>query len=105
MSSQPTLTRLENGISGRELDRLRDWLEQSYVASLAPSTSLVVLDIDSTDNPAHGPQEQVAFHGFTTSTWITRRSCSTARPGSSSRRCCGPGRRTPRAALRRSSSD
>jgi hypothetical protein len=64
LSSQPTLTRLENGISGRELNRLRDWLEQSYVASLAPSTPLVVLDIDSTDDPAHGAQEQVAFHGF-----------------------------------------
>ena len=64
LSSQPTLTRLEDGISGRELDRLRAWLEQSYVASLAPSTPLVVLDIDSTDDPAHGAQEQVAFHGF-----------------------------------------
>ena len=57
LSSQPTLTRLENGISGRELNRLRDWLEQSYVDSLDPSTSLVVLDIDSTDDPAHGSQE------------------------------------------------
>ncbi len=64
LSSQPTLTRFENGISGRELNRLRDWLERSYVDSLAPSTSLVVLDIDSTDDPAHGAQEQVAFHGF-----------------------------------------
>jgi hypothetical protein len=64
LSSQLTLTRLENEISGRELDRLRDWLEQSYVDSLAPSTSLVVLDIDSTDDPAHGAQEQVVFHGF-----------------------------------------
>jgi len=64
LSSQPTLTRLENGISGRELNRLRDWLERSYVDSLAPSTALVVLDIDSTDDPAHGAQEQVAFHGF-----------------------------------------
>ena len=64
MSSQPTLARLENGITGRELDRLRDWLDQPYVDSLAPSTSRGVLDIDSTDDPAHGAQEQVAFHGF-----------------------------------------
>lgn len=64
LSSQPTLTRLENGLSGRELNRLRDWLERTYVDSLAPSTALVVLDIDSTDDPAHGAQEQVAFHGF-----------------------------------------
>lgn len=64
LSSQPTLTRFENGLSGHELNRLRDWLECSYVDSLAPTTPLVVLDIDSTDDPAHGAQEQVAFHGF-----------------------------------------
>ncbi len=64
LSSQPTLTRFENGVSGRELNRLRRWFEQSYVDSLAPTTQTVVLDIDGTDDPTHGDQQLSFFHGF-----------------------------------------
>lgn len=64
LSSQPTLTRLENGITGRELNRLWRWFEQTYVDSLDPSTPSVVLDIDGTDDPTHGSQQQSFFHGF-----------------------------------------
>ncbi len=64
LSSQPTLTRFENGVSGRELNRLWRWFEQSYVDSLAPTTQTVVLDIDGTDDPTHGDQQLSFFHGF-----------------------------------------
>lgn len=64
LSSQPTLTRFENGISGRELNRLWRWFEQAYVDSLDPSTPSVVLDIDATDDETHGAQQQSFFHGF-----------------------------------------
>ncbi|MCC6805874.1 MAG: IS1380 family transposase [Deltaproteobacteria bacterium] len=64
LSSQPTLSRFENAIDGRALNRMRDWFEQSYVDSLDPSTEVVVLDIDSTDDETHGSQQLSFFHGF-----------------------------------------
>ena len=64
LSSQPTLTRFENGVTGRELNQLWRRFEQQHVDSLDPSRSFVVLDIDSTDDPTHGSQQQSFFHGF-----------------------------------------
>jgi hypothetical protein len=64
LSSQPTLSRFENAIDGRALNRMRDWFEQSYVDSLDSSTDVVVLDIDSTDDETHGAQQLSFFHGF-----------------------------------------
>jgi len=64
LSSQPTLSRFENGVTGRELNRLWRWFEQEYVESLAPTTQVVVLDIDGTDDPTHGAQQLSFFHGF-----------------------------------------
>lgn len=64
MSSQPTLSRFENAVTGRELNRLWREYESSYIDELAPATELVVLDIDSTDDPTHGDQQLSFFHGF-----------------------------------------
>lgn len=64
LSSQPTLSRFENGIGGRALRRLIRRFESDYVASLAEDTEQVILDIDSTHDPAHGQQELAFFHGF-----------------------------------------
>jgi hypothetical protein len=64
LSSQPTLSRFENGITGRELNQLWRRYEQQYVDRLDPATSFVVLDIDGTDDPTHGDQQLSFFHGF-----------------------------------------
>ena len=64
LSSQPTLSRLENAVGGRDLRQLWRVLEDLYVQSLSPDSSLVVLDIDATDDPTHGQQELAFFHGF-----------------------------------------
>ena len=64
LSSQPTLSRFENATTGRELNRLWRAYEQQYFDSLDPETTLVVLDIDSTDDPTHGDQQLSFFHGF-----------------------------------------
>lgn len=64
LSSQPTLSRFENGITGRDLNRLWRRFEQQYVDSLDPTTPFVVLDIDSTDDETHGSQQLAFFHGF-----------------------------------------
>ncbi len=54
LSSQPTLSRLENAIKGRHLNGLLNGLEQSFVDELPSDTTLVVLDIDSTTPPRRG---------------------------------------------------
>jgi hypothetical protein len=64
LSSQPTLCRLENSVSPRVLRRLSRQLENSYVASLPVDQEVVVLDIDSTDDPTYGAQQLSFFHGY-----------------------------------------
>jgi hypothetical protein len=64
LSSQPTLSRFENGVSGRTLNELRQRLEETYVAGLPADTQVVILDIDSTDDETHGRQQLSFFHGF-----------------------------------------
>ena len=64
LSSQSTLSRLENAITGRELNRLWREFERQYVDRLDPETAVVVLDIDGTDDETHGSQQLSMFHGF-----------------------------------------
>ena len=64
LSSQPTLSRLENAVGGERVRRLWQVLENQYVQTLAPDAPLVVRDIDSTDDPTHGEQQLAFFHGF-----------------------------------------
>jgi len=64
LSSQPTLSRFENAVTGRELNRLWREFERDYVDALVPTTELVVLDIDATDDETHGDQQLSFFHGF-----------------------------------------
>ena len=64
ISSQPTLSRFENAVTGRELNRLWREFERDYVDGLDPETDLVVLDIDGTDDETHGDQQLSFFHGF-----------------------------------------
>lgn len=64
LSSQPTLSRFENAVSGPTIGSLVRFLEQRYVASLDPKTALVMLDIDSTDDRTHGQQQLSFFNGF-----------------------------------------
>jgi len=64
LASQPTLSRLENRITRRQLVRLARVLVESYIAAHPGPRSLIILDIDSTDDPAHGRQQLALFHGF-----------------------------------------
>jgi hypothetical protein len=64
LSSQPTLSRLENAITGREHNRLWREFERQYIDELDPATTFVVLDIDGTDDETHGAQQLSMFHGF-----------------------------------------
>jgi len=64
LSSQPTLSRLENEVNAKAINSLCQSFEQAYVDALPADTSLVVLDIDPTDDETHGHQQLTFFHGF-----------------------------------------
>lgn len=63
LSSQPTLSRLEQGVTARTVVALQRQLEADYVSELPESTRVVVLDIDATADPTHGQQPLSFFHG------------------------------------------
>ena len=66
LASQPTLSRLENHISRHTAERLATALVDLYIHARGrhgPPTR-ILLDFDGTDDPAHGQQEGVAFHGY-----------------------------------------
>lgn len=67
LGSQPTLSRLENDLAWPAIHRLMragvDWFcEHAYGPDEHPSD--LVLDVDSTDDPAHGTQQLALFHGW-----------------------------------------
>ena len=64
LASQPTLSRLENSVSGFDLRRLHDLLVEQYLNRRGEAPKQVVLDVDATDDEAHGKQQQIHFHGF-----------------------------------------
>lgn len=64
LASQPTLSRLENEVTERQLQRLSRALLSQYLAHRPDPTGAIILDLDSTDDPTHGQQELACFHGF-----------------------------------------
>jgi hypothetical protein len=64
LSSQPTLSRLENAVDMKAIKQMLRLLENEYVASFTSPPQVVVLDIDTTDDPTHGQQQLSFFHGF-----------------------------------------
>ena len=64
LSSQPTLSRLENAVEVRMLRALVCEIEEQYVKSFVAAPEVIVLDIDSTDDPTHGQQQLSCFHGY-----------------------------------------
>jgi len=64
LASQPTISRFENRVSRPELYRLAQVLVDQFVASYDRPSTLIVLDFDDTEEPAHGEQEQVRYDGY-----------------------------------------
>lgn len=62
--SQPTLCRLENVMTRAIIWALSEAWVDRYVASIKPDRKRIVLDIDSTDDPAHGGQQLSFFNGY-----------------------------------------
>lgn len=64
LASQPTLSRFENVIDIPSLKRLRaDFIDQ-FIASFAAPPLRLTFDVDAVDDPAHGAQQLVLFHGY-----------------------------------------
>jgi Transposase DDE domain group 1 len=64
LASQPTLSRFENAITIRSLKQLRDVFIDQFIASFATPPSHLTFDLDAVDDPAHGEQQLVLFHGY-----------------------------------------
>src|SRR4051795_7281749 len=64
LASQPTLSRFENAVTIPDLWRLRDMLVDLFIQSFAPPPRPFTLDIDAFDDPAHGEQQLIMFHGY-----------------------------------------
>jgi Transposase DDE domain group 1 len=64
LASQPTLSRLENGVSAQELVHMSLALAQRVIAQLPADTRHVVLDVDASDDPCHGQQQFEEFNAY-----------------------------------------
>jgi len=64
LASQPTISRFENRISRSELSRMALVLLEQFLASYASPPSVSVLDVDDTEDPVHGEQEQARYDGY-----------------------------------------
>src|SRR5918997_6763178 len=66
LASQPTLSRLENAVDRHAVERLAARLADLYIRERgrAGVPARLVLDLDGTDDPAHGEQEGVRYHGY-----------------------------------------
>jgi hypothetical protein len=64
LASQPTLSRFENAVSIPDLWRLRDVLVDLFIQSFEKVPGHITLDIDAFDDPAHGEQQLIMFHGY-----------------------------------------
>ncbi len=64
LASQPTLSRFENAVSIPDLWRLRDVLVHLFLQSFETPPSHLTLDLDAFDDPAHGDQQLIMFHGY-----------------------------------------
>ena len=66
LASQPTLSRLENAVDRHACEALAEALVSVYLQQRqqAGPPRHLVLDLDGTDDPAHGRQPEMAYHGF-----------------------------------------
>ena len=64
LASQPTMTRLENGVSRSDLYRLAQALADGFIASYAMPPEALILDLDDTDDPTHGAQQGSLFNAY-----------------------------------------
>ena len=63
LASQPTLSRFENDVCFSENGELNEFLVESFIANVE-RPPLLIIELDSTDDPTHGQQQLTGFNGF-----------------------------------------
>lgn len=64
LCSQPTISRFENSISIKTIYKLSESWVDRYVSSIKKGRKQIVIDVDGTDDPAHGTQQLALFNGY-----------------------------------------
>src|SRR5437899_5448665 len=64
LASQPTLSRFENSVSRTEMYRMALVLMDQCIASYNRPPEVIGLDVDDTEDRAHGAQEQIRYDGY-----------------------------------------
>jgi Transposase DDE domain group 1 len=64
LASQPTMSRFENRVSRSELSRMARVLLDQFIASYATPPTVIVLDVDDTEDRVHGQQEHARYDGY-----------------------------------------
>lgn len=64
LASQPTMSRLENRVSVKELLRMGYALVDQFIASFDRAPEAIVLDLDPTSDHVHGRQQLALFNAF-----------------------------------------
>ncbi|MDD3441231.1 MAG: IS1380 family transposase [Kiritimatiellae bacterium] len=64
LGSQPTMTRLENAVTVRDLLKLGYAFVDQFIASYEQAPRLIVLDMDPTADAVHGQQQLALFNAY-----------------------------------------
>lgn len=64
LASQPTMSRLENAVSPRDLIRMGRQLLDFFVASYNNRPGVIIVDCDDTNNNTYGQQELTLFNNY-----------------------------------------
>src|SRR5215216_1537095 len=64
LASQPTISRFENRVSRTALYRMALVLMDQFIASYDSPPEVIVLDVDDTEDRAHGEQEHIRYDGY-----------------------------------------
>lgn len=64
LASQPTMSRLENRVTAKELLRMGYGLVDQFIGSFDQAPEAIVLDLDPTADHVHGSQQMALFNAF-----------------------------------------
>lgn len=64
LASQPTVSRLENRIGWEEIEHLNDLMVGWFIKTRNKRPKEIILDFDTTDDPAYGRQQLVLFNSY-----------------------------------------
>ncbi len=64
LASQPTMSRLENQVTKREIKGIRSFFLDQFLQSYAKQPEEILLDIDGWDALTYGNQQLSLFHGY-----------------------------------------